>query len=42
MYFIQDGRIYFDGAVSLFKVTERYLTALVKLLPTIMKCTDGV
>jgi len=38
MYFIQDGRIYLDGAVSLFKMTERYGTALAKLLPTIMKC----
>ncbi len=38
MYSIQDGRIYLDGAVSLFKLTERYGTALAKLLPTIMKC----
>ena len=38
MYSIQDGRIYLDGAVSLFKMTERYGTALAKLLPTIMKC----
>ncbi len=38
MYSIQDGRIYMDGAVSLFKMTERYGTALAKLLPTIMKC----
>jgi predicted nuclease of restriction endonuclease-like RecB superfamily len=39
MYFIQDGKIYLDGAVSLFKMTERYGTALAKLLPTIMKCS---
>ncbi len=39
MYSIQDGRIYIDGPVSLFKMTERYGTALAKLLPTIMKCT---
>jgi predicted nuclease of restriction endonuclease-like RecB superfamily len=38
MYSIQEGRIYLDGAVSLFKMTERYGTALAKLLPTIMKC----
>jgi len=38
MYSIQDGRICLDGAVSLFKMTERYGTALAKLLPTIMKC----
>ena len=38
MYSIHDGRIYLDGAVSLFKMTERYGTALAKLLPTIMKC----
>lgn len=39
MYSIQDGRIYLDGAVSFFKMTERYGTALAKLLPTIMKCS---
>ncbi len=39
MYSIQDGRIYLDGAVSLFKMTERYGTALSKLLPTIMRCS---
>jgi predicted nuclease of restriction endonuclease-like RecB superfamily len=38
MYSIKDNRIYLDGAVSLFKMTERYGTALAKLLPTIMKC----
>ncbi|MDW7727442.1 MAG: DUF790 family protein [Candidatus Methanoperedens sp.] len=37
MYSIQDGRIYLDGPVSLFKMTERYGTALAKLLPTIMR-----
>jgi hypothetical protein len=39
MYFIQDGKIYLDGAVSLFKMTERYGTALAKLLSTIMRCS---
>lgn len=38
MYSIEDGRIYLDGAVSLFKMTERYGTSLAKLLPIIMKC----
>ncbi|MDP2217379.1 MAG: DUF790 family protein [Methanolobus sp.] len=38
MYSIEDGSIYLDGAVSLFKMTERYGTSLAKLLPTIMKC----
>ena len=38
MYSIEDGRIYLNGAVSLFKMTERYGTALAKLLPIIMKC----
>lgn len=38
MYSIEDNRIYLNGAVSLFKMTERYGTALAKLLPTIMKC----
>jgi predicted nuclease of restriction endonuclease-like RecB superfamily len=39
MYSIQEGRIYLDGPVSFFKMTERYGTALAKLLPTIMKCS---
>ncbi len=39
MYSIQDGKIYLDGAVSLFKMIERYGTALAKLLPTIMRCS---
>ncbi len=39
MYSIQDDRIYLDGPVSLFKMTERYGTALAKLLPAIMKCS---
>ncbi len=42
MYSIQEGKIYLDGAVSLFKMTERYGTALAKLLPTIIsswQCT---
>ncbi len=39
MYSIQDGKIYLDGPVSLFKMTERYGTALAKLLPIIMKCS---
>lgn len=38
MYSIKDDTIYLDGAISLFKMTERYGTALAKLLPTIMKC----
>ncbi|MBW3004081.1 DUF790 family protein, partial [Candidatus Woesearchaeota archaeon] len=38
MYFIENDRIYIDGAVSLFKMTERYGTSLAKLLPTIIKC----
>ncbi|WP_342303647.1 DUF790 family protein [Methanolobus sp. ZRKC5] len=38
MYSIEDGRIYLDGAVSLFKLTERYGTSMAKLLPIIMKC----
>jgi len=39
MYFIESDRIYLDGAVSLFKLTERYGTALAKLLPEIIKCS---
>ncbi|CAG0952583.1 hypothetical protein METP3_00301 [Methanosarcinales archaeon] len=38
MYLIQDGKIIIDGPVSIFKMTEKYGTALAKLLPTIMKC----
>jgi len=37
MYSIEDDRICLDGAVSLFKLTEKYGTSLAKLLPTIMK-----
>ena len=36
MYSIVDGRIYLDGPISLFKLTERYGTAFAKLLPTII------
>ncbi|NJD53176.1 MAG: DUF790 family protein [Candidatus Methanoperedens sp.] len=39
MYLIQDGKIIIDGPVSIFKMTERYGTALAKLLPVIMKCS---
>lgn len=39
MYSIQDSRIYLDGPVSLFKMTERYGTAFAKLLPTILRCS---
>ncbi len=39
MYSIELDKIYLDGPVSLFKLTERYGTALAKLLPTIMKCS---
>ncbi|VVB63494.1 Uncharacterised protein [uncultured archaeon] len=36
MYSILDGKIYLDGPISLFKLTERYGTAFAKLLPTIL------
>jgi predicted nuclease of restriction endonuclease-like RecB superfamily len=36
MYTILDGKIYLDGPVSLFKLTEKYGTAFAKLLPTII------
>jgi predicted nuclease of restriction endonuclease-like RecB superfamily len=39
MYSIQDDRICLDGPVSLFKMTERYGTALAKLLPAVMRCS---
>lgn len=39
MYSIDQNKIYLDGPVSLFKMTERYGTSLAKLLPTIMKCS---
>ncbi|NJD76455.1 MAG: DUF790 family protein [Candidatus Methanoperedens sp.] len=39
MYSIELNKIYLDGPVSLFKLTERYGTALAKLLPIIMKCS---
>lgn len=39
MYSIESEKIYLNGPVSLFKLTERYGTALAKLLPVIMKCS---
>jgi predicted nuclease of restriction endonuclease-like RecB superfamily len=39
MYSIVDGRIYLDGPISLFKMTERYGTAFAKLLPSVMVST---
>ena len=36
MYSIVDGRIYLDGPISLFKLSERYGTAFAKLLPAII------
>lgn len=36
MYTIIDGKIYLDGPVSLFKLTEKYGTAFAKLLPTVV------
>ncbi len=40
MYSILDDKIVLDGPVSLFKLTEKYGTALAKLLPTIMMSTE--
>lgn len=37
MYSIEQDRIYLDGPVSIFKLTERYGTALAKLLPSILR-----
>jgi predicted nuclease of restriction endonuclease-like RecB superfamily len=37
MYSILEDKIYLDGPISLFKMTERYGTAFAELLPTIMK-----
>jgi predicted nuclease of restriction endonuclease-like RecB superfamily len=37
MYSILDDKIYLDGPISLFRMTERYGTAFAELLPTIMK-----
>jgi len=39
MYSIFDGKIYLDGPISLFKLTEKYGTSLAKLLPAIMIST---
>lgn len=36
MYSIVDGKMYLDGPTSLFRLTEKYGTALAKLLPTII------
>ncbi len=37
MYSIEQGKIYLDGPISLFKLTERYGTSLAKLLPAIIR-----
>lgn len=37
MYSIEQGKIYLDGPISLFKLTERYGTAFAKLLPVIIR-----
>ncbi|MCX8207439.1 MAG: DUF790 family protein [Methanothrix sp.] len=37
MYSIQGDRIWIEGPVSIFRLTERYGTAIAKLLPTIVK-----
>lgn len=37
MYSIQDDRIYIEGPVSIFRMTERYGTAFAKLLPAIVE-----
>ena len=39
MYSMLDGKIYLDGPISLFKLTEKYGTSLAKLLPTVMLST---
>lgn len=39
MYSIHDGKIYLDGPLSLFKLTEKYGISIAKLLPTIMMST---
>lgn len=36
MYSIIDGKICLDGPISLFRLTEKYGTALAKLLPTVV------
>lgn len=38
MYSIEQDKIYLDGPVSVFKLTEKYGTAMAKLLPAVMKC----
>ncbi len=37
MYSIEQGKIYLDGPVSLFKLTERYGVAFAKLLPAVIR-----
>jgi len=39
MYSIEQNKVYIDGPVSLFKLTERYGTSLAKLLPVIVNCS---
>jgi predicted nuclease of restriction endonuclease-like RecB superfamily len=37
MYSMQDGKIFLEGPLSLFKLTEKYGSAFARLLPTIMQ-----
>ena len=37
MYSIEHGKIYLDGPISLFRLTERYGTSFAKLLPAIIR-----
>jgi predicted nuclease of restriction endonuclease-like RecB superfamily len=37
MYSIEQGKIYLDGPISLFRLTERYGTSFAKLLPAIIR-----
>lgn len=39
MYSIEPNKVYIDGSVSLFRLTERYGTSLAKLLPAILNCS---
>ncbi len=39
IYSIQDGKISLEGPLSLFKLTEKYGSAIARLLPTLMEAT---
>jgi predicted nuclease of restriction endonuclease-like RecB superfamily len=41
IYSIENGKIFLEGPISLFKLTEKYGSSFAKLLPTLIRSADG-